>query len=288
MNSRPFKAPPELDDETFLGLRGVMNRTAGLVFGDDARFIFQTRLAERLEHLNLNGFSEYLELIEEDAEELARLYDLLTTSETYFFRQEYQLRAFITEALPELAQDSGRTKRLTIWSAGCATGEEVFTLAILLSEVAFLKNYRIAVIGTDLCESNIKHAEVATYRPSSFRTTSKNRLQKYFDEVDGGYRPKEFIRKLCHFNTVNLLSPSQVRKVGRIDAVFCRNVLIYFDNQARKQVVEQFFQRLIPGGFLFLGHSENLLNVQSPFKARHLSEDIVYQRMTSPPQEVRS
>ena len=76
--------------------------------------------------------------------------------------------------------------------------------------------------------------------------------------------------------------------MGRIDAVFCRNVLIYFDNQARKQVVEQFFQRLIPGGFLFLGHSENLLNVQSPFKARHLSEDIVYQRMTSPPQEVRS
>ncbi len=280
MNSDSFTTQPELDNETFLALREVMSRTAGLAFREETRFIFQSRLKDRLLRLGISSFSEYLELVKAKPHELGEVYELLTTKETYFFRQEYQLKAFIDEVLPTLAKDSARTKRLTIWSAGCSTGEEVFTLAILLSEVAALRDFRIAVVGTDLCESNITHAQKSIYRAGSFRTTSPARTKKYFDQVQGGLRPKEFIRRLCHFSVVNLLTPSQVRRVGRIDAIFCRNVLIYFDARAREQVVAQFFQRLIPGGYLFLGHSENLLNSRSPFTARNLSVDIAYQRLT--------
>lgn len=252
----------------------------GLTFSQASMYTFERRLGERVLELGLSSFHEYytnLRFNAEMSDELAMALDLITTAETYFFRQEYQLHSFRDEVLPRLHHDLEARRSLIVWSAGCSTGEEVYTLAMLIDESKLFGGWDVRVIGSELSQARVAIARRAVYGENSFRTTDAKLRDRYFEPIEGGYRVREDIRRLCHFGQLNLLD-RMVASVGRVDAVFCRNVLIYFGTSAREQVIDNLYRRLRPGGYLFLGHSESLVNVSTAFELVHLSGDLVYRK----------
>lgn len=262
----------------FRALAEIVRERAGLSFDEQSHFLFERRLGERAQLRGLPDFSTYAELLRRDPIEMDQVLELISTKETYFFRQSYQLTAFAQELLPDVASSLADYKRLTVWSAGCSSGEEAYTLAMLLSEAACLRGYQIQVVGTDLCQSNIDIARRGEYRRASFRVLPEGKLGRYFEEVTGGYRVSQELRKMCHFTKVNLTQADQVKTVGRMDVIFCRNVLIYFNELTKKHVTDLLFERLLPGGYLCLGHSESLLWSETGFETVHLSSDLIYRK----------
>jgi chemotaxis protein methyltransferase CheR len=241
----------------------------------------ERRLRERLAVHGLQSFSEYYQLLrfdERGRSELEEAVDLVTINETYFFREIYQLRAFQSEILPTFRSGANARERLSIWSAGCSTGEEVYTLAILVAESDLFGGWEIRVFGSDISRRCVAAARRGIYGASAFRAVGPEVKRAYFTDRADGSHVMDRVRQSCHFGHLNLMDSERVRVVGRVDAVFCRNVLIYFDQRSRKKVIDMFYERLVPGGFLFLGHSESLLNVSTAFELVHLSEDLVYRK----------
>jgi chemotaxis protein methyltransferase CheR len=270
-----------LRPDEFRLLRDLVNGYAGIYFGDEALPILERRLKERLTALGIQRFNEYYQFLKFSSgatSELDEAIDLLTTNETYFFREDYQLRAFRKEVLPVLAADAASRRRLSIWSAGCSTGEEVYTIAILIAESGLFNGWDVRVYGSDISRRCVAAARRGIYGASAFRAVGPEVKRAYFMDRADGSHVIDRIRQNCHFGHLNLMDTERVRVVGRVDAVFCRNVLIYFDQRSRKKVIDMFYERLIPGGFLFLGHSESLLNVSTAFELVHLSEDLVYRK----------
>lgn len=267
-----------LSPRAFSSLVSLLARRSGLLFEKKSRSMLERRLGPRLRVNNLPSFEEYVNFLQDNATEQDEVYQILTTKETYFFRQDYQLQAFVDEIVPRLADANVGSKRLTIWSAGCSTGEEAYTLAMLLGDNPHLRGFRTSIVGTDLCRSNIEAAERGFYRAGSFRAMSADLIERYFLPEKGGHVIKPALRRMVHFSVGNLMSSRDVRAVGRVDVVFCRNVLIYFDESARQSVTALFYERLLPGGYLLLGHSESLLNATTSFQAVHLKTDLVYRR----------
>ncbi|MFO7178040.1 MAG: protein-glutamate O-methyltransferase CheR [Pseudomonadota bacterium] len=266
-------------------IRDLVYDRAGLRFDDEAVVLFERRLGDRLQALGLPSYGAYYKYLRFNVQgeaELEEAVERLTTKETYFFRQEYQLRAFQQELLPRLADPMRRQRRVHIWSAGCATGEEAYTIAILVRESGLFRDDELRVIGSDISKNAIAHARRGIYRRASFRTTPPELYAKYFREGKEGIEVVESVREMCHFGQLNLLDQSRVPLIGRVDVIFCRNVLIYFDMNSRKKVIDAFYERLLPGGYLLLGHSESLLNVTTAFELVHLSEDLVYRKPPIP------
>lgn len=280
-----FDGGPPLSPDEFRLLRELINRYCGISFSDDALHVFERRLRERVRELGLRDFTQYyhhLRYHPSAKAEIEAAVDALVTNETYFFREEYQLRAFRYEILPALRERLERENRrsLTIWSAGCSTGEEVYTLAILVEESELFRGWDVRVFGNDISRRVLATARRATYGPSSFRATPQ-RYERYFEPLGQGRQVVSHIRAMCHFGHLNLLDRDRSALIGRADAIFCRNVLIYFDEHARREVIGTFYERLYPGGYLLLGHSESLLNSTTAFELVHLSSDMVYRRPQS-------
>jgi chemotaxis protein methyltransferase CheR len=270
--------------DEFRLLRDAIGARMGLALPPSTKPSLERRLRERLAVVGVPSYAAYYQYLCFDPgaeEEWATLYDLLITGETYFFREEYQLRAFQDEVLPLLAEQARPRRRLTIWSAGCSTGEEVYTIAILIHETNLFPGWDIRVFGSDISKRSIDIARRGVYGPSAFRTTSKERRRAYFIDRADGAHVVERIRAMCHFGQMNLLERDKARLIGRVDAVFCRNVLIYFDPVARRAAIDLFHERMYPGGTLLLGHSESLLNVSTAFELLHLKEDLVYRKPRS-------
>jgi chemotaxis protein methyltransferase CheR len=267
--------------EEFRLLRDVVYEHAGLVYDESAMMLFDRRLGERLEALGLPSYQAYYKYLRFDArnqQEIEEAVERLTTKETYFFRQEYQLRAFQSELLPRLQQANASSRRLLVWSAGCSTGEEVYTLAALILESGLFDHWDVRVIGSDLSKQCVAHARRGVYQAGALRATSARDKVRYFHEVDGAYHVVDSVKKLCQFGQMNLFDVGRGNLVGKVDAIFCRNVLIYFDVRSRKRVIDNLYQRLIPGGYLMLGHSESLLNLSTAFELVHLRDDLVYRK----------
>lgn len=270
--------PATLDARELEELQSIVRALAGLSLENAARVTITRKAVERAQAIGSRSFDHYLSVLRSSFDEQDRLLEALTTKETYFFRQRYQFDAFEEEVIPELAAASRGSGRLTVWSAGCSTGEEAYSIAYLLAKNPLLVNFKVHVVGTDLCESNVEHARRAIYRASSFRATSPLEMPELFEPEGGGFRVSAPVRRLCSFRRVNLMRPDEVREVGRVDAIFCRNVFIYMDEETRARVTPLFYERLVPGGYLFLGHTESLLNSDSPFEPVHLQKDLVYRR----------
>ena len=275
-----FDSGPKITPEEFRLLRDLVNDFCGIRFPDDMMFVLERRLKERIQQLGVADFAEYYQFLRyhPDARaELERAVDVLTTNETYLFREEYQLRAFQREVLPLLHERGARQKRLSIWSAGCSTGEEVYTLAILIKESGLFDGWDVRVVGNDISRRVLQVARRATYGNSSFRSMPDH-YSDYFVQTAEGRSPRPDIREMCNFAHLNLLDGARFGVIGTVDAIFCRNVLIYFDTASRRRVIEAFYERLQPGGYLFLGHSESLLNVSTAFELVHLSSDLAYRK----------
>ena len=277
-----FDEGPSLAVEDFRMIRDLINRFCGIHFSDDARTIVARRLRERLEAVGLTDYGAYYQYLRyhpDASMELENAVEVLTTNETYFFREEYQLRAFRDEILPQLkerAEERG-TRRLALWSAGCSSGEEAYTLGILIEDSGLFKGWDVRIYGNDISRRVLHKARRAVYTEASFRTTD-DRYLSYFVDVPDGRQVHPRIRAMCHFGHLNLLDHSRTAIVGRVDAVFCRNVLIYFDPDSRKKAIDTFYHRLVAGGYLLLGHSESLLNASTAFELVHVSTDLVYRR----------
>ena len=280
-----FNFTPDIPmtNEEFRLLRDLIYQHCGLHFSEDNKYLLEKRLSKQVRHHKFKNFKDYYYLLRYGKTrdtELAQAIDLLTTNETYFFREESQLKTFAQEIVPELIarREKEGSRKLRLWSAGCSTGEEPYTLAMMLLEKPELRGWDIDIIGTDISHRVLQVARKGIYGASSFRATDAQYIQRYFEENEWKYRIRDEVRKLVGISHLNLFDQSRISLLGQMDAVFCRNVIIYFDLDAKKKVIDSFFSRLRPEGFLLLGHSESLMNITSRFSLRHFTHDMVYQR----------
>lgn len=270
-----------LSEDVFRLIRDIIRDYCGLYFDDSSKYILEKRLTRRIRNHQFNDFRDYYRFIRYDRnseEEFSAIIDVLTVNETYFFREMNQLRALNDEILEELKETNKDRKILRIWSAGCSTGEEPYTIAMMINEKGIFNGWDIEIHGSDINQRVLQTARKGVYRKNSFRTTEPYYMLKYFIEEDGTYRIGDNIRKYVNFSYLNLLDPFKTKFMGKMDVILCRNVLIYFDSASRKKVIENFYDRLTDGGYLLLGHAESLINISTSFTLRHLKNDMVYQR----------
>jgi chemotaxis protein methyltransferase CheR len=272
-----------LPDDVFRLLRDFIHDYCGIYFDDGSKFLLERRLNRRLQQHQLKNFEEYYHYLRYDrrrADELAVLVDNLTTNETYFFREPAQLKAFTDEILPELREKNSGRRSLRIWSAGCSTGEEPYTIAILLLESGdWWRDWQVEILGSDINQRVLHTARKGVYKKGSHRATPPEMLRRYFlEEGKADYRIIDRVRELVSFSYVNLLDPFKTSLIRDMDVIFCRNVIIYFDREAKKKVIASFYDKLREGGYLLLGHSESLINISNAFALRPLKNDMVYQR----------
>lgn len=279
-----FFAPDiPLPDEEFRLLRDLVYQHCGLYFHEENRYLLEKRLSKRLQQLQLKNFKDYYYLLRYSPQrenELTEVVNTLTTNETYFFREDFQLKTFVREILPEIRaqKEQEGERRLRIWSAGCSSGEEPYTLAMLLLDMPAFQGWQIEIIGTDISQRVLNLARKGVYGTSSFRTTDEDYLRRFFVEHEGKYKIVDRVKNLVTISHLNLFDTTKVSLLGKMDVVFCRNVIIYFDATGKKRVIDTFYQRLRPDGFLLLGHSESLMNISNQFSLRHFTHDMVYQR----------
>ncbi|WP_231934343.1 protein-glutamate O-methyltransferase CheR [Geobacter sp. DSM 9736] len=273
-----------MTDEEFRLIRDVIHDHSGLFFDFDFKYLLEKRLSKRLISLQLNNFTEYYRFLKYGRtreQELSDTMDILTTNETYFFREAFQLKAFTEEILPDVRsrKEKKGDRSLRIWSAGCSTGEEPYTIAILLLEMGCFDNWRIEVIGTDISNRVLQHARKGIYGRYSFRTTEGRYIDRYFTKgEDSNFEVCDKVKGLVTISHLNLVDHSRLALLGTMDVVFCRNVIIYFDIESKKKVIDSFYKALSPNGYLLLGHSESLMNITTSFALKHLQNDLVYQK----------
>ena len=273
----------KMEPDEFRLLRDFIYQHCGLNFTEDSKYLLEKRLGRRLHQHRLKNFKDYYYFLRYNPnkeQELSEVVDQLTTNETYFFREDFQLRTFIEDILPEIRRCKERAGKQTlrIWSAGCSSGEEPYTIAMLLLGLPWLRSWRVEVIGTDISQKVLQMARAGLYGDASFRNTDDVYKRRFFVEQDGKYRINDDVRNLVSISHLNLFDSSRIALLGNMDVIFCRNVIIYFDQAGKKRAIESFFQRLNPGGFLLLGHSESLINLSTSFQLRHFQHDMVYQK----------
>ncbi|MDD2856629.1 MAG: protein-glutamate O-methyltransferase CheR, partial [Desulfuromonadaceae bacterium] len=278
-----FENSIAMSDDEFQLLRDCVYAHCGIYFDHDSKYILEKRLSRRLTELGLSTFYDYYHYLKYNRnkeQELIDIMDVLTTNETYFFRESFQLKAFTDEIIPEIIKKRAArgNRSLRIWSAGCSTGEEPYTIAMLLSTIPELKGWNIEIIGTDISQKVLQQARRAVYGKSSFRATEQNDLQRFFHQQDDGYKVNDSIKELVTISHLNLFDTHRLTMLGKFDLIFCRNVIIYFDNSAKKRVIESFHSALYDSGFLLLGHSESLMNISTQFTLRHFKNDMIYQK----------
>lgn len=274
----------KLNVEEFIRLRNIIYDKAGLYFEEKKIYFVKKRLEKRMEALSLSDVGDYtntLKFKDKSGRELQILLNQLTTNETFFFREENQLIAFRDHCLPEILAEKRKKndKSIKIWSAGCSSGEEPYTLGILLKEkIIDGLNWNIQVTGTDIDTDILAKAKAGIYPDRSVRYTSPNLIEKYFVHGENGYTIKNEIKKKVVFHHVNLFNSLKMRIFRNMDFIFCRNVLIYFDDAARKAVMANFYDSLNPGGYIYLGHSESVTRINSAFEIKRAGGFIVHRK----------
>ena len=271
----------DLPEDIFRHLRDMLYDHCGVYFDDESRYFVEGRLQNSLRRLQIDNFKDYYFFIkynDRGQDEFTHLIDLLTIHETYFFREDQQLKAFSDEILPELLGTRASGKSLRIWSAGCSTGEEAYTIAMLILENDVFRDWNIEIFASDISQRVLQSARRGIYPNSSLRVINSYYLSKYFHKEEQGFRIDDRVKKKVTFLHLNLLDSDKMGLIHGLDAIFCRNVIIYFDHQAKKKSITTFFQKLNRGGFLMLGHSESLINLSTAFSLRHFRHDMVYQK----------
>lgn len=270
--------------EEFRLLKEFIAEVFGLVLDENKESFLKLKLLPRLEELRLATFADYyayLKFSPRSNEECKRLISLITNNETYFFREESQLRVLaevVLPALKEKKQKSGK-RILRIVSAGCSSGEEVYTLAMIVLESGrFLWDWDVQITGVDIDSQIIERAKNGIYGERSFQTTSDHYIDRYFRKCAEGMKVKEILTKVTRFAVGNLLKLDQHVKEQEVDIVFCRNVLIYFDDESIKRGVNGFANVLGPEGYLFLGHSESLSRITTSYVPLRFPGAIIYKK----------
>ncbi|MCA1634550.1 MAG: protein-glutamate O-methyltransferase CheR [Acidobacteria bacterium] len=272
----------EMSEDIFLRLRDLIYDASGIYFSAESRATLERRLRPRVEALGFESFEQYdthLRFGPARHDELQLALDSVAVQETYFFREESALRAFREEMLPEIAERRSGERLLRVWSAGCSTGEEAYTLAMLVLESGLFEGWRVELSASDLLQRVITEARRGFYAEKSFRTIAPERREKYFTpRGDGTFLVAEPLRAMVDFGCFNLVDSRSFDARPDFDIIFCRNVMLYFGTDARRRTIAAFHRQLREGGYLVLGASESLFTLDTPFRLARLRHDLVYQK----------
>ena len=270
-----------ISKDDFSRFQEFFYRKTGIQFEDSKRYFVDKRLIERIEATGSRNFRSYFMMLrfEADCDELQILTNLMTVNETYFFREEYQFQCLVNSMLDELTRNRSESTPIRIWSVPSSSGEEPYSIAIyLLEHWPGINTWNVEIISSDIDTAILANARRGHFSPRSVQHLPEAILTKYFKPNGDGYQIDKDLRQSVEFTRVNLMNPADVRAYRGFDVVFCRNLLIYFDDLSRRQAADTFFDALNPGGFLCLGHSESMSRISSLFQVRKFPDSIVYQR----------
>lgn len=240
--------------------------------------LLKSKIVERLMELGLS-FWEYCGYLKMESKEWDVLIELITVNETYFFREENLLEEFQKIILPQYA-DRTPENPLRIWSAACSTGEEPYTIGMLVEESSLFKPGAVQIIATDINKKVLNKAKRGLYKKKSlsFRRMPVGAYDKFFIELEEDYEVKDSIKEMVDFRYINLLDNNIIDKIEKSDIIFCRNVLIYFDTNAIQKIVNAFYDILKPGGYLLLGHAETITGMHTGFETIHTPSVYYYKK----------
>jgi chemotaxis protein methyltransferase CheR len=273
-----------ISDNDFIQLRDFIYNICGMYFHTTKKYFLESRLARRMEATGAKSQPEYYQLLKSPrgAEELKYLMDEITTNETFFFRNVPQLTALETKLLPEIVETKNKMgfRKLRIWSAGSSSGEEAYTMSMMLLEKrsTLLKDWIIEIVGTDINETVISQAKEGIYNAYSVRNIPDTYKRKYIREENGKFLLSPEVKKFVTFNKLNLYDDSKMIFMKSFDLIFCANVLIYFDTASKSKVVQHFYNNLQPYGYFFVGQSESLHGVNDKFKTVHFPGGFTYKK----------
>ncbi len=271
----------ELKSSDFEKISKLIYEQCGINLHEGKRELVKARLVKRLHAGNYKSFSDYCHYVTtaEGTDELIAMIDSISTNLTSFFREEshfVRLRLIISSIL-EKNNSRGLTDRFKIWSAGCSTGEEPYTLAMTVKEVAAQKPFETMILATDISTKVLRIAEAGIYTHEKIKNIAPSMLKKYFQigtgNSEGHYRVKSELKSMIDFQRFNLMH--KFKSQAHFDIIFCRNVMIYFDKQTQGVLVNKFYDSLKNGGYFFVGHSESLTGLNHQFK---YIEPSVYQK----------
>ncbi|MCK8824817.1 CheR family methyltransferase [Fuchsiella alkaliacetigena] len=276
-----------LSEAEFERIRRLVYDSIGVNLTDSKKPLIISRLSKRLRKLNLSTFDEYIDFLEKDSAELETMFNLITTNVTKFFREDHHFEYLKHSFLPKLeaeAQRSARKKSLRAWSAGCSTGEEPYSLAIVLKDYfAEQEDWQISILASDINTEVLREAQEGVYIQKKVEDIPYELLTKYFKlgtgPNQGLFKVKKSLRSLISFKQINLTSPEPYPIGEELDIIFCRNVFIYFNLQTQKRVLKRFYEHLAPGGLLMLGHSEKIDLMDEEAGDWRLVEATIYQRL---------
>jgi chemotaxis protein methyltransferase CheR len=271
---------PPVTEEEFARLQDFLYRRTGMSWAAAKRYFVERRVADRMAATASGTFIEYFGRLRSDAGgEVEQLINAFTVNETYFYREEHQLKCLTADLLAERLR-SRQAPALRIWSAPCASGEEPYSIAIwLLESWPPVDEHEVEIIGSDIDTEMLRRAEAGVYGRRALARLAPPLVERYFQPVDDHHwQIIDDLRASVRFTPANLVEPAQVRSHGRFDVIFCRNVLIYFDDASRRLAAENLYEALAPGGFICLGHSESMSRISPLFEVRRFADAIVYQR----------
>jgi chemotaxis protein methyltransferase CheR len=271
----------ELTAEQFAKLSRLIYKKLGLLFDEKKLYFLNKRVERRIGQLGMANADEYLFKLgycDADGSEMQALANLVTTNETYMFREFEQLAGFADYCLPEVlaAKQKGLDKRLKIWCAGCSSGEEAYTLAIIVREVfPDSQSWKIEITATDIDENMLQMAKNALYGDRSVKGVPDS-YSRHLQATASGFRVVADTARLVRTEKLNLSDHQQMKAMRGYDFIFCRNVLIYFDDESRRNVLNHFYDSLNPGGYIFLGHSESVGRITSAFRLKRADGHLLY------------
>ena len=274
-------ADTRISDSEFSQFGDFFYRVTGIRFGKAKRYFVDRRLLERITESQAGSFRQYLALISEPegTEERQRLINALTVNETSFMRERYQFRCLTVSLLPELMARQRRGEPLRIWCIPSSSGEEPYSIAMHLQETLSEPTLRgIHITASDISTRILERASRGLYSTHSVRNLPPEWTDRYFTHTPLGYQIAPALQRQGAFTRVNLSDPADMRQAGTFDVIFCRNLLIYFDETSRREAAERLFHALNPGGFLCLGHSESMEQMSSRFLTRKFPDALVYQK----------
>ena len=273
----------ELSLEDFTVIRDFIHEKCGIFFAENKKYLLENRLNKRMTTLGIKSFRDYFYQVKYDTslKEFNMLMNLVTTNETSFYRNPPQLQCFQEEVLPQIleAKKKAGKKRLRIWSAGCSTGEEPYTLGMIILEVLGENSgWNIEIVANDISENVLAAARKAYYSEMALRTTPPEIVKKYFTKQEQKYVVVDSVRRQVNFSHLNLADRRRMALMNEMDFVFCRNVMIYFSDEIKRQIVRGFYNALVPGGYMFIGHAESLHGISKAFKLEYFKNGLVYHK----------
>jgi chemotaxis protein methyltransferase CheR len=275
----------KLSATSFQEWRKFIYELCGIYFQDNKKYLLESRLQKRMNFLGIESYEKYLDYVKFGTNKISEqkyLFEVITINETFFFRNQPQLDVLVSTVIPEILANPLKINKnkIRIWSAASSSGEEAYSVAIILKELIKPKypNLQFEIVGTDINFAVVDTAKKAVYRDYSVRNTPPYYLKKYFKYENGEYILSEDVKQNVSFKILNLYDDVSMRTMLSFDVIFCANVLIYFDVRSKIKVVSHLYNALNKGGYLFIGYSETLQGISKAFKLKSFPKTIGYKK----------